>query len=881
MILERTPPRRGPPRETLEATPQQKRGGSSQHAGSQEQFTWEPLECLGSSRKETRLDQPRPHAPTSRSLLDLTTPHKSSDASHSHGHVFSGSPSIGRRQDTVVDLSPINSSTSSSIRRELSSAAPTSQRLETAERTAANKAPSSISSSRLTAVGSQQEPCYPSRARDARTGSHSTESSQHSVLPRETPAHCITSSSKAADAKGEAGNKTALSDDEFERKLLQAMAQEQAGFNPFEDKRKAEMRAESRFSLGPAKAAALFEAENVALQPACGGQAADVGIGMSQWHTAPQVDHHPDPDTTITSHQQMPSVSDRESIYKRHVPQALPSVEQPPAFRNDACNEPSTLRLSVATSKASKFETVQSCRESNEHVKRSPRQGEVRPVVPRVPAPATYPPAMAVSAAAPTLRDSVAEANQRRLAEYRKEAISLQRKVAELQESLAASEAQRRKEDASPTVTQKGEDAVELRRKYEALKGSYLLAKLARDEVVMQHLATVEEKTQQHIALAVVRAELAQERALRERCQSEVDLLSAQLIRATSRAELAEKAASGASRALGVSEVIQHDLQVQLEQERQTKRTIIATASQATPDFPPDESLDSSDDLRLTDRHSTSPQVERPVKAQDASAAMTKSQVHPRAPSPCYDHSDVVGTKPNDGERPAQTEPVRTVPSGKKRGRPPGQATASAQLEDSSDTAMVAAPKKRGRPPGSTNARAKKQTVVPAPPEAASSSQGATARSSPAVLGPTRKGNVSHSQAETSAEAEAGSRPVKQTAVPAKGQTTRQGTRDAYVADLSPSPSLSPQIPVVAVKKKRRLLGNKGSSSSAPASGGLLSEDVEAENLLNPSLQIPLSLSPVKSGGNAGIRDRLTGGSKFGFGRGMSKGRTIGGGLFG
>lgn len=927
MILERTPPRREIRNDAGPSTPVVPPSAQRRPNAQQSTFTWEPLESMGSSRKLQSSHRVTPvKARAEQSIVSdlnvtVTThiPFRR-NALHSSAEGFArltARNAMLESKGSRSQLSPVlNESCAgfSNIHEDICvrSAAPVYRGGETrpvaaiSDRSSQVNVPLRATGDTLQTLGEAPQTWKVAAEKTINLSlldDRMARNPNASISPPSQAIDCAKASMRPSQAASESIDRgdiaqNAASDD-FERKLLHAMAQAEAGFDPFLDRRKAEMRAETRASLGGAK---VKESIVHSKKEDHVETSAKQAIGLLAYSTPPPAALSSPRRDKFSAPQMIPKPQKKQLPWSPRDtaflgPKSIPAQAINPgvgrenkkaSLSRSECHLPSAVRQSpVPFSEPQQSRILNSYEQSAiSHIERSAQTSPHR------------------------AREAHFEEELQKIRGQNREHAS---EVKRLQSDLTASRAEACEARQAAANTASAENVAELRRKYESLKGSYLLAKLARDETVMQHLSIVEERVKLQGEVVWLQAQLAQERRAHQEWKVQAQAVSSQLAREREQrrivveqsktlggTEAHDDATAGKDSVADPSTEPGHDRE-QLAQD--SEAPVVHEERWVTGGI--DKISDGEDKLGTMQKTVPTGLINQQMKAltTDAVAQTVSTPQHKdkqrresrgedefsafKGEQKDHANIEVEQNFSLDTAEKANSEKLAIV---KKRGRPPGRAAPSQAGKESSDqkVSTAAPPKKRGRPPGSTTFRAAKQQKISASDSMESgppSAESVKSKPSVRVLASKRckKSTIGADAADADREDDTSVSVSKKcdSSTKAKVSKARKSARTASSQALSPT--LSPQLQPAIAKKRRRLLGGKRLSGSDPITSGGLSEDAEAENLLNPALEIPLFLSPVKtSGSSGGFRDRLIGGGgKFGLGRGLSKGRAAGGGLFG
>lgn len=674
-------------------------------------------------------------------------------------------------------------------------------------------------------------------------------------------------STPAPSTEASAGN------DDFERKLLAAMAQAEAGENPFLDKRKALMRDEARKSMAAANIRHDEEEEPVMAM-----------INTTATSTSPQIRsaaHSPEATPRVKTAIELPRL---DQLAQSDLAIQQSSTRIGPSSLSDLHRSPPT---ETAAPHDSPKATV-----------------HVEPVTGHSSASAH--PSLASSA----IPSATVEPHlTRRQASYEDLELRYQQSQAELEKTREdvqgwQSEATRLEEEMAASQAQQGQaqdDETELLRdKYNLLKQQYAELKLSKDEAIWQALTSVEtglEATRRlQVEASCTRAELIHERIIKNDLAWRLDRAVRIAKTRGSRLAAAAKATAAAAPPTPQPRPSISASQKEVERERRLRLELETKVADLKAELRTAKATTSTQSISGARRLAPMAKASSPAPASSSQMAIEEDDeddelaqpAPPRSSRPVASSSSKTKIsspirKPaaSVGETTASLRErvlARAAPQPRKRPaiETADESSSTAALEEEDDdesseevTEDMIVVKK---PAASTVKKAASVTTSKAPTTALKTT--AVKKSVPASI--------------TSTKPTPALAPAKQTVTKTSTTSTKPVAAKPIVKPVSKqavSASLAPETPILSTaaaqqKKKRRLLGNVNPitypSSGAAKSNG--NEETQAENLLNPQFEIPINLSPIKgTAGGAGVSK-----GRFGLGSGGAAGGPKGGrGIFG
>lgn len=869
MLLERTPPRKETRGVISPATPSQGVQGTGRYQSSQQPFAWEPLEQLGSSRR----DQARHYIRCN----DINSEYHASAASSSAPRASPLRPAklhdIAANQAAKLGRNIMLSKCDADVKVQRNSD------YEQVDEKNATLASHRETSAAMQRAEKEQGTCLQKSVNI----SSDHEAAKVTTKPWDRNQAVPSAVPEDVDASNRDQGASTAASDEFERKLLEAMRQAEAGADPFLDRRKAEMRAESRASLARQRMSQRLSNDPANVsdneQETCQQQRSNsmrainedqlVVDQVTQTRELPRKSCEEEcsrsPPSDAASHapplKESPREASRPRVKDRLLSDTAPrtyqevrSVPERQTMANTESNQPTPGdRTGVRETKPpqpSYRSQPTSLGDAKVTLLRAAE--EKHPMTQPVPSLQSEPTrAPVVSGPSPKERQLEAEMAALRL--------SLQR---------ALDDAESLRQCRSSPAPPKGEDAVELRRKYETLKTSYIEAKLAKDEAVLESIAASQKEVALQSEIVGLKAEVLRERLKRQEWEETAQ-------------SLAQKVSEYRSARKGAEETAQHQ-QARLEALESEALEMARKAASVEANRLADTSE------KVAERHQKK-KLGKPGKDLPSPIRAEVAEEDDFDEMDCVKSVDVrskAADRPNkktaSSNSQKQPQLTRSGPS-RSRVSPVPQDDSEvdrngAASEEDSDSSFVVRVKDKGKRPRpvekATAPSTKKAKVSETTKETKAKESAPSTKTSSKAPSKTKEQHQEVPATKTKTVA-----PVASTV-----QQSRQPLSSARGNDASlSSPTSSPICAPVAVKKKRRLLGGKASSVSYPSDN--TGEDAEAENVLNPNLQLPLQLSPIKST-SGGFRDRFggTGGGgagKFGLGLGMAKGKRRDGGLFG
>lgn len=828
--------------------------------------------------------------------------------------------------------------------------------------------------SQLSRSPAGSEPPPPRQAAANGTAADSNQSTPRASRPKppvsvERPLPTLAAKADTVSGNATAGSSSSASaaNDEFERKLLAAMAQAEAGVNPFLDARKAEMRGESMAAAAKQASKMMDERRKSAVE--------------------------------AVIEQSDAIVQDVEVAEKGHDAAAEEEEEEEEVTVTDVVTDDATTSSKIAQTTSSHAPSTGQRTEDLVLIEQSPstrtdvEDGEEADAPESVPIGGTE---GAHATASEPLQQRTHQQTQKadtvaiELQTVKDENARWQSLVAELKADLEAA-----RKASSPaagplevatTSAPVNEDAAAVRGKYEALKTSYLELKVAKDEVVMQQLEAMEATSGAQLEICALRFQLAVERGRREAAEaaaaaavnpskmaSPIATKTVLLDKSSAledTAKSAPKSTTAAPAGSSKSSVASIAARRPAKANSQMASDVMPPSSAAAATDDEESHLASAVDYASDDEDELdapmSPVRSEPVKTSKASAATSRSAASKPEPTskrtmvapqprkrPVYanidDEEDVAEPHGASSDIDEDGDPLPTKKHKSSRHEvatksKSGSASSTAAKKTSSmDATTAAAPAKASaskmsistkpaagtsKAASSTTATAtttRKQEPAPAPAKAPAKQPAPTTKTTSKASAPSKAarrmtfdraelkqvghGSDSDSADDMQAIDDNDDDEGDETAfvLPTKKKSNKEAaapvsvlskTAKAASAAATSKPAPTPAAAAVpAIKKKRRLLGPSkmpfDASSQRGDSGGdrggsrgmAIDDGSESENLLNPALEIPLILSPVKGFGGVGGGVPAAGGQskkgKFGLGANANRFGGGGRGMFG
>ncbi|CAO1622166.1 unnamed protein product [Jaminaea pallidilutea] len=1007
MLIERTPPRRqatSPSRtpasqiHPLSAAKASTSKSSSSSKPIAQSYTWEPLESLGSSRREhgerfmtstnsaagatgaNTVSASLPRPSPSRPGAQYDTAANRAAKGGRDIMLMAGSGHSGRNSGPRNSLNNLNSMRDTAG-DETPRAVKEAKNAKALERKPAENPPAQMVPDQIPTTQASQVSRSPAGSNNPHpqaaangTAADSNQSTPRASRPKppasaERPLPTLAAKADTVSGNATAGSSSSASaaNDEFERKLLAAMAQAEAGVNPFLDARKAEMRGESMAAAAKQASRMMDERRKSAVEAVVEQSDAivqDVEVAEEGHDAAAEEEEEEEVTVTDVVTDDATTSSKIAQTTSSHAPSTgqrtedLVLIEQSPSMRTDVED----------VEEADAPESVPIGGTEGAHATASePLQQRTHQQTQK---------ADTVAIELQTLKDENAR---------------WQSLVAELKADLEAA----RKApspaagplEVATTSAPVNEDAAAVRGKYEALKTSYLELKVAKDEVVMQQLEAMEATSGAQLEICALRFQLAVERGRREAVEvaAAAAVKPSQLaspmatktvlpdkssaLEATAKSVPKSTAAAPAGSSKGSVASIAARRPAKANSQMASDVMPPSSAAAATDEEEShlasavEDVFDDEDELDAP----MSPARLEPVKTGKASAATSRAAASKPEPTskrtmvapqprkrPVYanldDEEDVAEPHGASSDIDEEVDPLPTkkhksssheVATKSKSG---SASSTAAKRTTTMDSTAAAAPAKAvvsktsnlAKPVAGASKTANSSTTTtttkksepapaPAPAKAPAKQPAPTTKTTSRASAPSKAarrmtfdraelkqvghGSDSDSDDDMQAVDDNDDDEGDETAfvLPTKKKSNKEAAAPVSVssktakaasaaATSKPAPTAAAAA-APAIKKKRRLLGpskmpfdassqrGDGGGDRGGSRGLAIDDGSESENLLNPALEIPLILSPVKGFGGVGGGVPAAGGQakkgKFGLGANANRFGGGGRGMFG